>query len=56
MNEKEIMEVVSSLAKSQGYYGLVKKVLERKPKYLKEMAAKKFKDPVDLILYIETGM
>lgn len=56
MDEKQIMEVVSSLAKSQSYYGLVKKVLERKPKYLKEMAAKKFKDPVDLILYIETGM
>lgn len=56
MNEKEIMKVVSSLARSQGYYGLVKKVLERKPRLLKTLAAKQFKTPVDLILYIETGV
>lgn len=57
MNEKEILEIVKSLAKSQGFYTRLYEFLnedsEDSINYLNILADKNFKDPIDLILYFE---
>lgn len=57
MTTKEILEVVKSLAKSQGFYTRLYEFLnedsEDSINYLNMLADKNFKDPIDLILYFE---
>ena len=56
MNEQEILSAVKDLSKSQGLYGRLYEYLtgcDEGAEYLSELASKKFKSPVDLVLYIE---
>ena len=61
MKMKEIMDTIASLAQSQGYYGrLLRTIRECQQKdpaayarLTNELEAQNFRDPVDLILYIE---
>lgn len=51
MKRDKILETFKSLAKSQGFYGrLLDNITEEELDYLEEQ---KFKDAVDLILFIE---
>lgn len=58
MNKQEILETVKSLANSQGFYTRLYEHLsdntEESEEYLNMLEEKKFKDPVDLILYFES--
>lgn len=57
MNKKEILEMVKSLASSQGFYTRLYQYLsegsEESEEYLDMLEEKNFKDSVDLILYLE---
>lgn len=57
MNKKEILEMIKSLASSQGFYTRLYQYLsegsEESEEYLDMLEEKNFKDPVDLILYLE---
>lgn len=57
MSKKEILEMVKSLASSQGFYTRLYQYLsegsEESEEYLNMLEEKNFKDPVDLILYFE---
>lgn len=51
MNRSEIKSVIQSLARSQGMYGrLLRQITPEGYDYLEEQ---KFKDPVDLVLWLE---
>ena len=51
MNKDEILNTIKSLAKSQGFYGrLLEQLNNETLEYLEEQG---FKDPVDLILFLE---
>ena len=62
MNREQIMEVIRQLAHSQGSYGRFYRALcemrdnepERFDKAMAMLEEKKFKDIVDLVLYLET--
>lgn len=58
MNREEILETIRSLAKSQGFYGRLVKILESDEldalAYLELLEEQNFKDPIDLILFIES--
>lgn len=58
MNREEILETIRSLAKSQGFYGRLVKFLESDEldalAYLELLEEQNFKDPIDLILFIES--
>lgn len=58
MNREEILETIRSLAKSQGFYGRLLKILESDEldalAYLELLEEQNFKDPIDLILFIES--
>lgn len=61
MKMKEIMDTIASLAQSQGFYGrLLRSIRECQQndpdayaRLTNELEAQNFRDPVDLILYIE---
>lgn len=61
MNREEIRAVFRELAKSQGAYGRIEESLSdmeaKNPKvyedFMAHLEAQNFKDPVDLILYLE---
>lgn len=61
MKMKEIMDTITSLAQSQGYYGrllrAIRECQQNDPtayaRLTNELEAQNFRDPVDLILYIE---
>lgn len=51
MNRNEILDLVKSLAKSQGFYSrLLEELNNEKLDYLEQQ---NFKDPIDFILFIE---
>lgn len=58
MNREEILETIRSLAESQGFYGRLVKILESDEldalAYLELLEEQNFKDPIDLILFIES--
>lgn len=58
MNKEEILETIRSLARSQGFYGRLLKILESDEldaiAYLDLLEEQHFKDPIDLILYLES--
>ena len=58
MKREEILEVFRSLSQSQGFYGRLLDDLysvseDVKEAFLSHLEAQNFKDPLDLILYIE---
>ena len=53
MNEKQILETIASLAKSQGFYGRLLRDLEGNDEAMELLVAQNFQDPVDLVLFIE---
>lgn len=51
MKRDEILELFRSLSRSQGFYGrLLQEITDEQLDYLEEQ---KFKDPVELILFLE---
>lgn len=58
MKEKEILEALRQLARSQGSYGRLLDSIQDLPKHdyrelFDILEAQNFSDPVDLILYVE---
>jgi len=53
MDKNRILEIIKGLAKSQGFYGRLLKYIEENPKYLDHLEQQNFKEPLDLILYLE---
>ena len=53
MNKMQILETVRGLAKSQGMYGRLLEVLELNEEALGYLERQGFKDPVDLVLFLE---
>lgn len=61
MNEEQILETIRNLSHSQGTYGRILRDLEEEKKNnpevyqetMQSLVEQKFKDPVDLIMYIE---
>jgi len=53
MNKQAIYNTIKSLARSQGFYcRVLENLTEEQLKYLERQ---KFKTPVDLVLFLETG-
>ena len=57
MNKKQILKVINNLAKSQGFYEKLYDKLtdgsEESEAYLEELVEQKFKNAVELIMFIE---
>ena len=53
MNKDEILEAISSLASSQGFYQRLYNEILNDPEYLDYLESLHFKDAVDLVLYLE---
>lgn len=57
MNKKQILKAIKNLSKSQGFYERLYNKLtdgsEESEAYLEEMVEQKFKNVVDLIMFIE---
>ena len=53
MNKEQILEVIKSLAKSQGFYGKLLEYINEEPSYLDFLEKQNFKDSVDFVLYME---
>ena len=57
MNKKQILKAISNLAKSQGFYERLYNKLtdgsEESEAYLEELVEQKFKDTLDLVMFIE---
>ena len=62
MKKSDILDTISDLSKSQGFYSRLKHNLEELFEndresyndYLNSLEDKQFKDPVDLIMYLES--
>lgn len=60
MKTNEIMQTIKQLSKAQGYYGRLYNQLlnmnrEEFKKVMTILEAQKFKDSVDLVIYLEGG-
>lgn len=53
MNKQEILDAVSSLAKSQGFYGRLLLELNEKEEMLNYLVDQNFKDVVDMVMFLE---
>ena len=58
MKYEEIIGVIKSLAKSQGFYGRLLEVIEGlsdsdKLEFSSELEKENFKDPVDVVMFFE---
>ena len=53
MDRTRILELIKGLAKSQGFYGRLLKNIQENPEILDYLEQQKFKDDLDLILYLE---
>lgn len=53
MNAQQILDAVRGLAASQGFYGRVLEQLEDNADALEYLAAQKFGDVLDLVLFLE---
>lgn len=54
MNKEQILDVIKSLAKSQGFYGRLLEHINEEPTYLNFLEKQNFKDAIDFILYMES--
>jgi len=53
MTKIEIRKTIESLAKSQGFYGRILRVIDDNDEILDELVDKGFEEPVDLVMYLE---
>ena len=56
MKANEILEAIKMLAKSQGFYGRLLNAIETSEEgedILAELESENFKDPVDLVMFLE---
>ena len=56
MKANEILETIKMLAKSQGFYGRLLNAIEtseERENILAELESENFKDPVDLVMFLE---
>ena len=56
MKANEILETIKMLAKSQGFYGRLLNAIETSEEeetLLAELESENFKDPVDLVMFLE---
>ena len=57
MGKKQILKTIKNLAKSQGFYDRLYNKLtdgsEESEAYLEELVEQKFKDTLDLVMFIE---
>ena len=57
MNREEILSSIRSLSMSQGFYGRLYQFLtsgsDEAEEYMDKLEEQKFKNPVDLVMYIE---
>lgn len=53
MNRDEILNTIKSLASSQGFYGRLYEQLYDNDDSLEYLERQNFKDPVDLIMFLE---
>ena len=53
MKKEQILDVIKSLAKSQGFYGRLLEHINENPSYLDFLEKQNFKDSVDFVLYME---
>lgn len=53
MDRNDILELIEGLAKSQGLYGRLLEYIKENPEYLDHLEQQNFKEPVDLVIYIE---
>ena len=62
MKRQQILQTIKELARSQGFYGRLYNALITAEKnqpneyeeYMQNLESQNFKDPVDLVLYLET--
>ena len=54
MKKEQILDVIKSLAKSQGFYGKLLEYINEEPSYLDFLEKQNFKDAIDFILYMES--
>ena len=53
MNKKEIMDAIEALAHSQGYYARLYDTLKEHPEALDFLEKQNFKNPIDMIMFLE---
>lgn len=53
MTKKEIMEAIKSLAKSQGFYGILYEFFKENPEALENFAKQNFKNSIDMVMFLE---
>jgi len=54
MNKGQILETITMLAKSQGFYGRLLEHINDEPSYLDFLEKQNFVDVVDFVLYMES--
>ena len=54
MNKEQILDVIKSLAMSQGFYGRLLEHINEEPTYLNFLEKQNFEDAIDFILYMES--
>lgn len=59
MNKEQILAAIKDLAKSQGFYSRLLGSIEEadeetRNKFLRNLEAQKFRDVVDLVIYLES--
>ena len=54
MDRTRILELIKSLAKSQGFYGRLLRDIQENPEILDHLEQQTFNDDLDLILYLES--
>lgn len=53
MNKEQILQTIKSLAQSQGFYGRLYEQIVDNEEALEYLEKQDFKDPVDMILFLE---
>ena len=54
MDKTKILELIESLAQSQGFYGRLLRDINENPEILDHLEQQNFKEDLDLILYLES--
>ena len=53
MTRQQILNTIKTLAQSQGFYVRLLRDIDEYPAILDDLEAQNFKDPVDMVLYLE---
>ena len=54
MKKNEILDFIKSMAKSQGFYGGLLNAINEDNSILDTLEEQNFKDPIDMIIYLES--